>query len=112
VSCLIGENSFVDVWLDCYKIGTSSNTITQPVFTALSCATRAAKHLAGVFHTVADNVAPAITTLRRHLLNRALEAIEDVRFPSEYDLECLVVVVSAMFAFSHKVCSFLTFRFV
>ena len=35
-------------------------------------------------------------------MDRALEAVEDVRFVFELDLERLVVVVSAMFALGHK----------
>ena len=44
-------------------------------------------------------------------MDRTLEAVEDVRFVFEPDLERLVIVVSAMFTLSHKICSFLIFRF-
>jgi hypothetical protein len=40
--------------------------------------------------------------LRRHNVNGALEAIEDVHFAVASNFDGLVVVVSAMFAFSHK----------
>jgi hypothetical protein len=35
-------------------------------------------------------------------MDRTLEAVEDVRFVFEPDLERLVLVVSAMFALGHK----------
>ena len=35
-------------------------------------------------------------------MNRALEAVEDVHFAVTFNFDGLVVVVSAMFAFSHK----------
>ena len=45
-------------------------------------------------------------------MDRTLEAVEDVRFVFEPDLERFVVVVSAMFTLGHKFSgSFLTFRF-
>jgi hypothetical protein len=78
------------------------NTIAQPFFAALPGTIGATKDSAAVFNAVADNFASAMITFRRHLLNRALEAVEDVRFVSERDLECLVIFVSAMFTFSHK----------
>jgi hypothetical protein len=80
----------------------NSLSIPQPSFTALSRAVGAAKHLVGAFHAVANNFAAAMITFRRHLLNCAFEAVEDVRLSLECDLECLVVFVSAMFTFSHK----------
>ena len=45
-------------------------------------------------------------------MDRTLEAVEDVRFVFESDLERLVVVISAMFTPGHKFSgSFPTFRF-
>lgn len=45
-------------------------------------------------------------------MDRTLEAVEDVRFVFESDLERLVVVIPAMFTLGHKFSgSFLTFRF-
>jgi hypothetical protein len=88
------------------------NTIAQPDFAALPGAIGAAKYLRAVFHAVTNDFAPAMITFRRDHMDRTLEAVEDVRFSLEPDLERFVVVVSAMFAFGHKVCSFLTFRFV
>jgi hypothetical protein len=61
---------------------------------------------------VANDFAPAVIAFGRDHMDRALEAIEDVRFIFKPDLERLVVVISAMFTFGHKFCSFLTFRFV
>jgi hypothetical protein len=88
------------------------NTIAQSAFAALSGAVRTTKHTAAVFNSVADNFAAAMITSRCHLLNCALEAVEDVRFVFESDLERLVVVISAVFTPGHKFSgSFLTFRF-
>ena len=45
-------------------------------------------------------------------MDRTLEAVEDVRFVFESDLERLVVVIPAMFTLGQKFSgSFLTFRF-
>jgi hypothetical protein len=49
---------------------TTLDTIAQPVFAALSGA-----------------IGAAMTAFRRHLLNGALEAVEDLRFFAEPDLE-------------------------
>jgi len=51
---------------------------------------------------VADDFAPAMIAFRRDYVDRTLEAVEDVRFALEPDLERLVVVVSAMFTLSHE----------
>jgi hypothetical protein len=102
----------VDMRVDCWqRFEAGLDAITEPAFAALSRAIGAAKYLAAVFHTVADDFATAMVTLGRHNVDRALEAVEDVRFSLETDLKYLVVFVSAMFAFSHKVYSILTFCF-
>jgi hypothetical protein len=51
---------------------------------------------------VADDPTPAVIALRRHNVNGALEAVEDVRFAIAFNFDRFVVVVSAMFAFSHN----------
>lgn len=61
---------------------------------------------------MANDFAPTVIAFGRDDMDRALEAIEDVRFIFKPDLERLVVVISAMCTLSHKVCSFLTLRFV
>ena len=59
-----------------------------------------------------DDFAPAVIAFRSDHMDCTLEAVEDVRFVFEPDLERLVVVVSAMFTPGHEFsCSFLTFRF-
>ena len=60
---------------------------------------------------MADNFAPAMIAFGRDHMDGTLEAVEDVCFVFESDLERLVVVVSAMFTLRHKFCSLLTFRF-
>ena len=87
------------------------NTIAQPAFAALSSAMRAAKYSAAVFNAMTDDFAPAVIAFRSYHMNRTLEAVEDVGFVLEPDLERLVVVVSAMFTLGHTLCSFLTFCF-
>ena len=49
-----------------------------------------------------DDFAPAVIAFRSYHMDRTLEAVEDVRFVFEPDLERLVVVVSAMFTLGHK----------
>lgn len=78
------------------------HAISQTAFAALSRAIDAAKHLAAILHAVTNNFAPATIAFRRHLLNCAFEAVEDMRFSAKSYLECLVVIVSTLFAFSHK----------
>ena len=51
---------------------------------------------------MANDSTTAVIALRRHNVNRALEAVEDVHFAVAFNFDGLVVVVSAMFAFSHK----------
>ena len=59
-----------------------------------------------------DNFAVAMIAFRSDHVDRTLEAVEDVRFVFESDLERLVVVIPAMFTLGHKFSgSFLTFRF-
>ena len=49
-----------------------------------------------------DDFAPAVIAFGSYHMDRTLEAVEDVRFVFEPDLERLVVVVSAMFTLGHK----------
>jgi hypothetical protein len=59
-----------------------------------------------------DDFAPAVIAFRSYHMDRTLEAVEDVRFVFESDLERLVVIISAMFTPGHKFSGFfLTFRF-
>jgi hypothetical protein len=58
-----------------------------------------------------DDFAPAVIAFGSYHMDRTLEAIEDVRFVFEPDLERLVVVVSAMFTLGHKSLLLSTFRF-
>jgi hypothetical protein len=51
---------------------------------------------------VPDNLAVAMIAFRSNHVDRTLEAVEDVRFVFESDLERLVVVISAMFTVGHK----------
>jgi hypothetical protein len=51
---------------------------------------------------VADDFAPAMIAFWRDHVDRTLEAVKDVRFALEPNLKRLVVVVSAMFTFRHK----------
>ena len=53
------------------------------------------------FDPVSDNLASAMVTDRRELVDRALEAIERVRFASRDYLKRELVVVAAHFASGH-----------
>ena len=54
-----------------------------------------------------DDFAPAVIAFGSYHMDRTLEAVEDVRFVFEPDLERLVVVVSAMFTLGHTLVPFL-----
>src|SRR5262249_12013894 len=69
----------------------------------LAGAAGAAGEGAARFDAVTDDRAAAVRALRRQAVNRALEAVEDVRFPRDFHLEGLVVVVSADFTDGHGV---------
>src|SRR5207244_13431992 len=62
----------------------------------------AAKYFAAVFVAVADDFVAGVVTFGLNNVDHALVAVEDVLFPLERDLECIVIFISAMFAFSHK----------
>jgi hypothetical protein len=49
-----------------------------------------------------DDFALAMIAGRCHHVDGALEAIKDVRCPIARNFECLVIFVSAMFAFGHN----------
>jgi hypothetical protein len=49
-----------------------------------------------------NDFAPAVIAFGSYHMDRTLEAVEDVRFVLESDLERFVVVVSAMFTPGHK----------
>src|SRR4249919_2774745 len=49
-----------------------------------------------------DDFAPAAIAFGSYHMDRTLEAVEDVHFVFEPDLERFVVVVSAMFTLGHK----------
>src|SRR5690606_26138931 len=53
------------------------------------------------FGAVAHDAAPAVLADRRHLGDRALEAVEDVHRPLAVNLEGHVVVVATYFAGRH-----------
>jgi hypothetical protein len=66
------------------------------------CAT---KHRTICLQAVTDDFAAATVSLRRHDMDRAFEAVENMRLPVVPDLESLVVFVSAMLATRHEICS-------
>jgi hypothetical protein len=51
---------------------------------------------------MANDSTTAVIALRRHNVNGALEAVEDVHFAVAFNFDGLVVVISTMFAFSHE----------
>jgi hypothetical protein len=64
---------------------------------AMSAAEKAPSH----FHTVADYSALAVLTGGRNRLNCTLQTVESMSCPVGYQLESLVVFVTANFAFRH-----------
>jgi hypothetical protein len=68
----------------------------------VSCAVGAAEHMPVDFLAMADDHAPTVLTFRRQPMDRAFKTVKSmlsaIRGP--YD-ECLVIVVSANFAFGH-----------
>jgi hypothetical protein len=78
------------------------NAITQPAFAAFARAIGAAKYFATrCLDAVPNDFTPAMIAGRRHHVDGALEAIKDLCFPVTCNFKRLVVVVSAVFAFSH-----------
>ena len=67
-----------------------------------SCTESAAKEHSGfVFSAMAQDPAAAVVAGGRELIDRTLEAVEDVRLSGQRNLECLVVAVAANFAGRH-----------
>jgi hypothetical protein len=62
------------------------------------CAT---KHLAVAFHAMPYDLAAAVRAGWRDRVNRAFEAIENMRLPADPNFEALVVIVPAYFALGH-----------
>ena len=71
-------------------------------------AMHAAKNLSLFFHTMPDDPASTMRTLRRKRLNGAFETVENVAFVPDDYFESLVVVISADFTGRH----YLSFRFM
>jgi hypothetical protein len=65
-------------------------------------AVRATEHVPCHFHPVTDDPAQAITARRRHRLNCALEAIEDVPPSLNENFKAFDIFVPALFACSHR----------
>lgn len=61
----------------------------------------ATENPAAFLHAVADDPAAAARAVWREGVDGAFEAVEDVGFPAHNDLEALIVIVTAHFAFSH-----------
>ena len=78
-------------------------SVLQSLHAVLLRAGSAAKELFAGFETMTDDPAFTVRARRREGMNRALEAVKDVRASRSHDLEGLVVVVSAHFTDSHEV---------
>src|SRR5262249_23260702 len=63
---------------------------------------RAAEDASVRFDAVADDPTSAVAAHGRERVDRALEAVEDVRASARHDLEGLVVLVVAHLAFGHQ----------
>ena len=77
--------------------------VTELALAPFAGAMGAAKYFAPRFHAVPDNLAPAAVAFGRHRVDGALEAVENMRLAIASNLECFVVVVSAVFALRHNV---------
>ena len=82
----------------------ASPAIAQFAFATFARAVSTAENFptAG-FHAVSDDLAAAMIAFRRNHLDRALEAIEDMGLTLRRDLKGFVIIVSAVFTFSHKI---------
>jgi hypothetical protein len=61
----------------------------------------ATEHVFSHFYTVTDDPAQTVAAGRRHCLNRALEAVEDMTLPLNDKFKAFVVFVPAFFACRH-----------
>ena len=81
----------------------ASPAIAQLAFATFARAMRAAENLpAASFHAVTDDFAAAMIAFRRDHLDRAFETIEDMGLTLRCYLKGFVVIVSAVFTFSHN----------
>jgi hypothetical protein len=62
----------------------------------------AAKDLSVLLDAMPDHAALAMWAPRSERMDRAFETVEDVALPANDDFKCLVIFVSADFAFSHN----------
>src|SRR5688572_24252323 len=80
---------------------TGFRPIAHLCFAGMLRAMRTAEKFATGFHAVADDLAMAVTALRRECVNRTLETVEGVGLVVLDGFERLVVVVAADFASRH-----------
>src|SRR5918994_1220805 len=87
------------------RVGRASSLGVHPVYRAFHAgllgAVGTAVHRAVRLDSVADDADAAVAALRRHGVDRALEAVEGVRLTAPRHLERLVVLVAADLALSH-----------
>ena len=81
----------------------ASLAIAQTAFATFARAIGAAKDSRPALDAVTDDPATAMSALRRQNVDRALEAVEDVGFSFALNFDRFVVIVSAVFTFSHWV---------
>src|SRR5215475_12420620 len=79
----------------------SGGAVARPLNPRLARAVRAAEEAAVGLDAVTHDLAVTVLALRRHLVDRALEAVEHVPLAASQDLEGLVVVVAADGASAH-----------
>src|SRR5215204_1814658 len=78
-----------------------ADVIDSLVYAVLACAVRTAIERAVGLDAVPDDPTPAVVADGRELLDRALEAVEDVPITGGNHLERQVIVVAAHLAFRH-----------
>ena len=79
----------------------NSRSVLKFTMSIGASAMHAAKNLSLFFHTMPDDPASTMRTLRRERLNGAFETVENVAFVPDDYFESLIVVISADFTCRH-----------
>jgi hypothetical protein len=66
-----------------------------------ACAVGTAEDLAFLLHAMSNYATATMRASRREPLYRTFEAVKNMAFTGDSDFNCIVVVVSADFTFSH-----------
>ena len=97
-----GLQRFDYIWGEIRRSPVFSATVAQRFLTAFPCAVSATKCFAAAFKSVPDDAAATMIALRRHHVDCAFEAVKSEHVAVAFNLECFVVVVSAVCTFRHR----------